>query len=173
MQTALYRSALQLLGMLFQECTSTFVCQTSLRQKMASGKASLAGESHKFPSRRNKKNSFFLSPSFPGKTDHSKGKRKRSLGGKIALRGKSRPIFPWRENFAPKRRLGLVTRPKSPRVSRDTCRTTPVILCFLWYRRLSLLHPPLYVKMASCTPYTGGIAEKLVFEAYRAIGGIA
>ena len=27
-----------------------------------------------------------------------------------------------------------------PPLSRDTCRTTPVALCFLWYRSLSLLH---------------------------------
>ena len=35
-----------------------------------------------------------------------------------------------------------ITRPPSntPRLSRDTCHTTPVALCFRWYRRLSLLH---------------------------------
>ena len=36
----------------------------------------------------------------------------------------------------------LVTRPKyPPPLSRDRCSNTPVALCFLWYRRLSLLHP--------------------------------
>ena len=28
-----------------------------------------------------------------------------------------------------------------PPLSRDRCSNTPVALCFLWYRRLSLLHP--------------------------------
>ena len=28
-----------------------------------------------------------------------------------------------------------------PPLSRDGCSNTPVALCFLWYRRLSLLHP--------------------------------
>ena len=35
----------------------------------------------------------------------------------------------------------LVTRPKYPPISRDRCSNTPVALRFLWYRRLSLLHP--------------------------------
>ena len=35
----------------------------------------------------------------------------------------------------------LVTRPKYPPLSRDKWSNTPVALCFLWYRRLSLLHP--------------------------------
>ena len=35
----------------------------------------------------------------------------------------------------------LVTRPKYPPLSRDRCSNTPVALCFLWYRRLSLLYP--------------------------------
>ena len=29
----------------------------------------------------------------------------------------------------------------TPTLSRDRCSNTPVALCFLWYRRLSLLHP--------------------------------
>ena len=40
------------------------------------------------------------------------------------------------ENFP-----SLVTRPEYPPISRDRCSNTPVALCFLWKRRLSLLHP--------------------------------
>ena len=41
--------------------------------------------------------------------------------------------------------LSLVTRPKypPPPPPRDRCSNTPVALCFLWYRRLSLLQTPL------------------------------
>ena len=38
-------------------------------------------------------------------------------------------------------KIFLVTRPKYPPLSRDRRSNTPVALCFLWYRRLSLLHP--------------------------------
>ena len=49
----------------------------------------------------------------------------------------------------------MATRPNAPPPpSRDTCRTTPVALCFLWYCRLSLLHLR-SVKMAYCSPKTG------------------
>ena len=65
-----------------------------------------------------------------------------------------------------------------PPLSRDTCSNTPVALCFLWYRRLSLLHDQFF-------PYTSGLSQskdslgggasqkKLASEAYRAIGGVA
>ena len=53
--------------------------------------------------------------------------------------------------------FSLVTRPKYPPPhSPDRCSNTPVALCFLWYRRLSLPHPPLLsVKMAYRSPKTG------------------
>ena len=51
-----------------------------------------------------------------------------------------------------------------PPLSRDRRSNTPVALCFLWYVRLSLLHPQFFsVKMAHRTPKTDltrGIAEK-------------
>ena len=61
-------------------------------------------------------------------------------------------------------------------VSRDRCSNTPVALCFLWSRRLSLLRPtPL--KMAYRNPKTGlgrGASQKnLASDAYRAVGGVA
>ena len=60
-------------------------------------------------------------------------------------------------------------------LSRDRCSNTPVALCFLWYRRLSLLHPQ--VKMAYRSPKTdlrrGVSQKKLASEAYRAVGGVA
>ena len=41
-----------------------------------------------------------------------------------------------------------------------TCRTTPVALCFLWYRRLSLLHPTSFHKnglsQSKDRPWRGG-----------------
>ena len=75
-------------------------------KKMAWGKRSLVGELNNFPSSR--KSPFSPNPSFPGKTVHSKGKGKLfsrenyPSEGNFSLWGKIRPIFPWRENFAPK-----------------------------------------------------------------------
>ena len=45
----------------------------------------------------------------------------------------------------PKPCLSLVTRPKYPPLSRERCSNTPVALRFLWYRRLSLLHPHFFL----------------------------
>ena len=72
----------------------------------------------------------------------------------------------------------LVARPKYPPLSRDRCSNTPVALCFLWCRRLSLLHPhESFLKNGlwqSKTDRTRGVSQtKLASEAYRAIGGIA
>ena len=74
--------------------------------------------------------------------------------------------------------VNLVTRPKYPPLSRDRCSNTPVAQCFLWYRRLSLLHPQLRVLKnglsQSKTGLTRGASQKkLASEAYRAIGGVA
>ena len=64
-----------------------------------------------------------------------------------------------------------------PPLSRDRCSNTLVALCFLWYRRLSLLHPLLSLRMAYRNPKRGltrGVShKKLASEAYRAIGGVA
>ena len=64
------------------------------------------------------------------------------------------------------------TPPIARHLSHDPCHT----LCFLWYRRLSLLPSLLSVKMAYRNPKTGlggGASEKkLASEAHRAIGGI-
>ena len=63
-------------------------------------------------------------------------------------------------------------------LSRDRCSNTPVALCFLWYRRLSLLHPHFFpyrngLSQSKDRPDNGGIAEKFASEARRAIGGVA
>ena len=66
-------------------------------KKMAWGKFSLAGESHKFPLFC-RKNPFVSNPSFHGKTGHFKGKGKLfsrenyPWEGKFSLSGKIRPI---------------------------------------------------------------------------------
>ena len=59
--------------------------------------------------------------------------------------------------------------------SRDRCSNTPIALCFLWYRRLSLLHL-LSVRIVSIAlqrqALEGGLSlKKLASEAYCAIGG--
>ena len=53
----------------------------------------------------------------------------------------------------------LVTRLKYPPLSRDRCSNTPVALCFLWYRRLSLLHPHFLHSQSKDRPNRRGIAE--------------
>ena len=62
--------------------------------------------------------------------------------------------------------------------SRDRCSNTPVALCFLWHRRLSLLHPHFFHrKKAYPNPKTGltrGLSQtRLASEAHRAIGAVA
>ena len=71
----------------------------------------------------------------------------------------------------------IVTRPKYP-PHRKMGVAMPLSNVFLWYRRLSLLRPPVhFVRMAyrnSKTGLGGGVSQKkLVSEAYRATGGIA
>ena len=67
----------------------------------------------------------------------------------------------------------LVTRPKYPPPYRETGVAIPLSHCFLWYRRLSLLHPHFFLKnglsQSEDRPNNGGIAEKT----YRVIGGVA
>ena len=51
-----------------------------------------------------------------------------------------------------------------PPLLRDRCSNTPgVALCFLWYRRLSLLHPASFCKSGLSQfknrPWKGGVAE--------------
>ena len=72
----------------------------------------------------------------------------------------------------------LVTRPKYPPISRNRCSITPVALCFLWYRRLSLLHPTTSffeegLSQSKDRANKGVSQKKLAYEAYRAIGGVA
>ena len=60
---------------------------------------------------------------------------------------------------------GLVIRLKYPPLSRDRWSNTPVALCFLWYRRLSLLHTHFFLIKNSLSqskerPNKAGIAEK-------------
>ena len=76
-------------------------------------------------------------------------------------------------------KLGDLTEIPSP-LSRDRCSNTAVALCFLWYRRLSLLHPHFFpykcknvLLKAKDRPNTGRVAEKLASEAYRTIRGVA
>ena len=74
---------------------------------------------------------------------------------------------------------GLVTRPKYPPLSRDRCSNALSHCGFLWYRRLSLLHPHFFpsrrsgLSQSKDRTWKGGIAEKLASEAYRAIGRVA
>ena len=65
-----------------------------------------------------------------------------------------------------------------PPLSRDRCSNTPDALCFLWYRRLSLLHPTTSVCKSGLSqpkdwPNREVWQKKLASEAYRAIGGVA
>ena len=59
----------------------------------------------------------------------------------------------------------------------DRNSNTPVALRFLWYRRLSLLHPHSVRKsgllQSKDKPNKGVSQKKLASEAYRAIGGVA
>ena len=55
----------------------------------------------------------------------------------------------------------LVTWPKQTPLSRDRCSNTPVALCFLWYRRLSLRHPHFFSKkIAYRRGLTRGVSQK-------------
>ena len=69
------------------------------------------------------------------------------------------------------------TRPKYPPLSRDRCSNTPVALCFLWYRRLSLLHSHFFtsngLSQSKDRPNEGVSQKTLASEAYCAIGGVA
>ena len=73
----------------------------------------------------------------------------------------------------------LVTRPKYPPPSQDRCGNTPVEVCFLWCRRLSLLHPHSCFKNGLSQSTKTGLTregesqKKLASEAYRATGGVA
>ena len=60
--------------------------------------------------------------------------------------------------------LNLSDPTEIPPLSRDRCSNTPVALCFLWYRRLSLLYPhfspykwPIAIQRQDLE---GGFAEK-------------
>ena len=90
-------------------------------------------------------------------------------------------LFDLRRNCPPARECTYVALSNPTEIHpllRDRCSNTPVALCFLWYRRLSLLHPHFFpYKKAYGSPKTdptrGLLQKKLASEAYRARGGVA
>ena len=74
-------------------------------KKWLEGNFPSRGKVVNFPSSH--KNSFFSSPSFPGKSGHFEGKGKLSLGGKIIPQRENSPNFPLEGKFCLKRCFGL------------------------------------------------------------------
>ena len=72
--------------------------------------------------------------------------------------------------------VGFSVQSLDAQIVKSQLAATTVALCFLWYRRLSLLHPHFFPEkwpIAVQTGLTRGASqEKLASEAYRAIGGV-